>query len=247
MTENPKRAPVAVVSGGSSGIGRSFVAALHADGYRVFTCGRDASRLRDVERAFPGVEGFICDMSDRDAIRSFAGTVLTSSPSIDLLVSNAGVLRALDFSSPGIGSADPADEIAINLSGSIQLIASIMPGLRTAAPSRIIVVSSGYALAPSTNAPVYSASKAGLHSFCKSLRRQLAACKITVTEILPPLVDTPSVTDKGGVKLSPDDVVRQALLGAARRRAEVLPGAVRWLPLLMRIAPSLGERMVSRS
>jgi uncharacterized oxidoreductase len=59
------KARVAVISGGSSGIGRSFVAALHAEGYRIFTCGRDAAKLRRVEQAFPGVQTSGCCWRNR--------------------------------------------------------------------------------------------------------------------------------------------------------------------------------------
>ena len=247
MNASSTRMPVAVVSGGSSGIGRSFVAALQADGYRVFTCGRDADRLRRLEQDYPGVRGAVCDMADATAVRGWAETTLAAAPQIDLLVSNAGILRTLDFGDPGIGIDEPAREVDINLAGPIQLVASFMPGLRAAAPSRIIVVGSGYGLAPATSAPVYSASKAGLHSFCKSLRRQLTALRIGVTEVLPPLVDTPGTCHKGGAKLSSDALARDVLRGASRGAAEILPGQVRWLPLLLRLAPGLAERLVSGS
>ena len=241
------RQPVAVVSGGTSGIGRAFVAVLHAGGYRVFACGRDPDRLRRLERDYPGARGLVCDMADSHAVSGFIATVLDASPRIDLLVSNAGVLRTLDFTDPGIGAAAPEREIGTNLGGAIQLVASAMPGLLAAAPSRIIVIGSGYGLAPSTAAPVYSASKAGLHGFCKALRRQLAASGVGVTEVLPPLVDTPAVSHRHGAKLSPDALVRQVLRDASRGRDEVLPGSVRWLPLLLRVAPRFTERMVARS
>ncbi len=242
----PDRAPVAVVSGGSSGIGRSFVAALHAAGYRIFSCGRDAARLRQLEQDFPGVQGLVCDMADPRAVRGFAAAVLASSSELDLLVSNAGILRMLALGDPGFAEASATSEVAINLAGPIELIGAFMPALRAAAPSRIIVVSSGFALAPSTAAPVYSASKAGLHSFCKASRRQLAPLGIGLTEVLPPLVDTPAVRTRRGAKLSPDEVVRQALRGASRNRAEILPGPVRWLPVLLRIAPGVTGRLVGR-
>ena len=208
--------PVAVVSGGSSGIGNDFVTALHARGYRVFACGRDPERLRRLERDHPGVRGLACDLADPGAVQNFMAAVLGASPRIDLLVSNAGVLRTLDFADPAIGAADPELEIGINLGGAIRLIAAAMPGLLAAAPSRIVVVGSGYGLASWTAAPVYSASKAGLHGFCKALRRQLAASRIGVTEVLPPLVDTPAVSHRHGAKLSPDALVRQVLRDASR-------------------------------
>jgi len=238
---------VAVVSGGSSGIGRSFVAALHAEGYWVFTCGRDEEKLRRVETEFPGVRTFACDMADAIAVRQFAAAVQSFSPGVDLLISNAGVLREVDFGDPAIASTELLSEIEVNLSGPIQFIASFMPALRVAAPSNIIVISSGYALAPATRAPIYSAAKAGLRSFCKGLRRQVAGLGISVTEVAPPLVDTPTVRHRSGAKLSSDDVVRAALNGARRDRPEILPGSVRLLPLLLRLAPGYAEQLIAKT
>lgn len=246
MAKGASEPRVAVVSGGSSGIGRSFVAALHAEGYWVFTCGRDAEKLRWVEQEFPGVRTSVCDMADVDAVRAFAAFVQLSSSRVDLLISNAGVMREVDFTDPAIASAELLSEIAINLGGPIQFIASFLPALRAAAPSNVVVVTSGYALAPATHAPIYSAAKAGLRSFCKALRRQLAGLGIGVTEVAPPLVDTPAVSHRSGTKLSSDLVVRVALDGVRRGRTEILPGSVRWLPLLLRVAPGLAERVIAR-
>jgi uncharacterized oxidoreductase len=79
-----------------------------------------------------------------------------------------------------------------------------LPGLRRAGKASIVIVSSGYALAPATRAPICSAAKAALHSLSKSLRRQLAPLNISVTEVAPHLVDTPAVAHRPGAKMSPD-------------------------------------------
>src|SRR5208337_4605057 len=175
--------PVAVVSGGSSGIGKAFVAALRARGYAVVTCGRDPQKLRRLEGEYPGVECHAVDVSDGVAMRAFASDVLAAHPRIDLLISNAGGLREIDFTSENLQSLDLMAEIRSNLDGAIHLISSFLPGLKRAGRASIVIVSSGYALAPATRAPIYSASKAALHSLSKSLRRQLAPLNITVTEV----------------------------------------------------------------
>lgn len=189
----------------------------------------------------------VCDMANASAIRAFAASVQSFSPRVDLLISNAGVLREVNFGDAAIASAELLSEVEVNLSAPVQLIASFMPALRAAAPSNIVIVSSGYALAPATRAPIYSAAKAGLHSFSKGLRCQLVGLRIGVTEVLPPLVDTPSVRHRTGIKLSPDDIALAAMKSVRRERREVLPGSVRWLPLLLRIAPGIAERFVART
>ena len=237
----------AVVSGGSSGIGKAIVARLHADGWRVHTCGRDAAKLAALQREFPGVTTTACDVSDRAAVRAFASAVSASSPSIDLLVSNAGGLREIDFTRNDLESVDLCAELRINTEGAIHLVAEFLPALRVAKTASILVVSSGYGLAPATRAPVYSASKAALHSLSKSLRRQLAPLGIRVTELIPPVVDTPAVAHRTVSKLAPDAVAADAIRGALAGREEVRPGAVRFLPLLLRLAPGLAERIVART
>jgi len=247
MNSTAARQKVAVVSGGSSGIGRALVAALHDDGYKVLSCGRDAAKLRQLEQDMPGVNGQVCDVADRDAVQRFAASVLAQHPAIDLLVSNAGGLREIDFTAPDLAAIDLTAELRINLEGAIHLIAGFMPGLRHAAPASILVVSSGYALAPVTRAPIYSASKAALHSLCKSLRRQLQPLNIGVTELLPPLVDTPAVAHRQGKKISAESVAQAALAGVQRGAAEVCPGDVRALPMMMRLLPGMAEGIVAKS
>ncbi len=107
--------PVAVVSGGSSGIGKAFVAGLRARGYAVVTCGRDPEKLRRLEAEFPGVEGHAVDVSDGAAMRAFSTVVLAAHPRIDLLNSNAGGLREIDFTSENLQSLDLTAEIRSNL------------------------------------------------------------------------------------------------------------------------------------
>lgn len=242
---NPR--PVAVVSGGSSGIGLAFVAALHRRGYAVATCGRDAAKLQRLGADYPGVEGHVADVSDPMAMRRFASSVLSAHPTIDLLVSNAGGLREINFAGGDLHDLDLTAEVRSNLDGAIYLVRDFLPGLRRGGKASIIIVSSGYALAPSTRAPIYSASKAALHSLSKSLRRQLAPLGISVTEIVPPVVDTPAVAHRQVPKMAAERVVELALAAASKGASEVYPGQARWLPLLLRIAPSFAEAMVART
>jgi len=239
--------PVAVVSGGSSGIGKAFVAALHARGYAVVTCGRDPEKLKRLEAEFPGVEGHVVDVSDASTMRRFADAALTVHPRVDLLISNAGGLREIDFTSEALASLDLTAEIHANLDGAIHLISGFLPGLRRAGRASIIIVSSGYALAPATRAPIYSASKAALHSLAKSLRKQLRPLNISVTEVAPPVVDTPAVAHRKVVKIPAANVAELTLAAAAKGVKEVYPGQARWLPLLLRIAPSLAEDIIAKT
>lgn len=237
----------AVVSGGSSGIGRAIVANLHAEGWLVYSCGRDPEKLTALQRDYPGVRVAVCDVTDRLAVREFARSVFATNPLVQLLVSNAGSLQEIDFTRTDLADLDLSADLRCNTEGAINVIAEFLPGVRRADHAAILIVGSGYALSPGTRAPLYSAAKAALHSLSKSLRRQLKPLNISVTELLPPAVDTPAVAHLKANKLAADDVAMQALRGTFAGADEVRPGSVRFLPLLLRLMPSLVERIVAKT
>ncbi|RZI86530.1 MAG: SDR family NAD(P)-dependent oxidoreductase [Rubrivivax sp.] len=244
--EDKRFVGTAIVTGGSSGIGRAFVASLHRRGWRVVTCGRDATKLTDLEKTFPGVQTHLCDVSDKPSVEAFVALASSLFHDITLLINNAGSMRELDFTQAGLLGQDLTQEIRSNLEGAINMTAGLLPMLRASAPSHIIMVSSGYGLLPVTRAPVYSASKAGLRSFTKALRRQLKGQGVMVTDVAPPAVDTPAAAGHRGKKISPQHVAELTLAAAWRGQAEVYPGETRWLPWLMRLAPRWIEGLVAK-
>lgn len=238
--------PTAIVTGGSSGIGRAFVVSLHRSGWQVITCGRDADKLRQLEAAIPGIHTHPCDVSDKTSVAAFVAWA-SSFSHIKLLVNNAGAMRELDFMQAGLLSQDLTQEIRSNLEGVINMTAGLLPLLRASKPSHIVMVSSGYGLVPSTRAPVYSASKAGLRSFTKALRRQMRGQGVTITDVAPPAVDTPAAAGYLGKKISPEQVVELTLAAAWQGQEEVYPGETRWLPLMLRLAPRWIEDLVAKT
>ncbi|MGH6646635.1 SDR family oxidoreductase [Aquabacterium sp.] len=242
---SPKR--TAIVTGGSSGIGRAFVASLHRGGWQVVTCGRDAGKLAGLAKDFPGIHTHLCDVGDKASVEAFVDLVSSVHHDIKLLINNAGGMRELDFTQPDLLRQDLTQEIRANLEGVINLTAGLLPMLRASSPSHIIMVSSGYGLVPVTRAPVYSASKAGLRSFTKALRRQLKGQGVTITDVAPPAVDTPAALGYQGKKISPQHVAELTLAAAMRGQEEVYPGETRWLPWMMRLAPRWIENLVAKS
>lgn len=239
--------PVAVVSGGSSGIGRAFVTQLQKDGFRVIAFGRDESKLQRLAAEVPGVVCETCDVADRTAVFALGKRVLEKYGVVDLLISNAGGAGEISFADADLGSADLTSQLRINLEGAIYLTAAFLPAVRKSRKGAIVFVTSGYALAPATRVPLYSAAKAGLRSFSKALRRQLEPLNITVTEVAPPVVDTPAVAHRQVSKIPAEPVVRQTLEAVRAGRPYVYPGQVRWLPLMLRIAPALAESIVAKT
>lgn len=111
-------------------------------------------------------------------------------PHLTTLVNNAGIQRLLDFTAaeppgPADIASEIASEIATNFAGLINVTAAALPLLRRAPRSRVVHVGSGLGFVPYAKAPVYSATKAAVHSFTVSLRRQLAGSTVQVVEIIP--------------------------------------------------------------
>jgi uncharacterized oxidoreductase len=223
------------------------VVSLHRSGWRVVTCGRDADKLCQLAQAIPGIHTYPCDVSDKTSVAAFVAWATSAFPDIKLLVNNAGGMRELDFTQAGLLSQDLTQEIRSNLDGVINMTAGFLPALCASRPSHIIMVSSGYGLVPSTRAPVYSASKAGLRSFTKALRRQMKGQGVAITDVAPPAVDTPAAAGYLGNKISPEQVVEMTLVAAWRGQEEVYPGETRWLPLMMRLAPRWIENLVAKT
>jgi len=104
------------------------------------------------------------------------------------VIHNAGVMRPEDLKKGA--TADAEAIIRTNLLGPIRLTAALLPQLLNQPRAAIITVSSGLAFVPMAITPTYCATKAAIHSYTQSLRRQLAGTAIQVIELIPPYVQT---------------------------------------------------------
>jgi len=177
-----------LITGGGSGIGRALAEALHARGNKVIVTGRNASKLDAVAKANPGIEVLELDVDDPAAIKAVAKRITSELPSLNVLINNAGIMKAEDLKS---GNTDIAEAtISTNLLGPIRLTAALLPHLMTQPNAAILTVSSGLAFVPRAIAPTYCATKAAIHSYSQSLRVQLRGTPVQVIELVPPYVQT---------------------------------------------------------
>lgn len=237
---------VALITGGTSGIGYAFAERLVAEGMSVVVCGRDPVKLERTAARLPGVLARSCDVTNPFAVSDLLAQLDTQFGRLDLLVSNAGGLVNRDFAK-GENVVSIEEEIRVNLTAPMALAAQATPLLMRTPGSAFVFVSSGYALAPVTRAPGYSAAKAGLHAFAKALRRQLKLHGVSVLEVLPPLVDTPAVAYRDGKKIPPQDVVAATMAALAKGRPEAYVGQTTFLPTLLRLVPTFAEEMVAKT
>jgi uncharacterized oxidoreductase len=143
-----------------------------------------------VEEKLPGIVALHCDVGDARQREDLAADVMDRFPDLDILVNNAGVQRYIDLTK-GYGELKSGqDEIAINFVAVVELTALFIGHLMNRPSAAVINVGSGLGFAPMVSTPVYSATKAAVHTYSLVLRQQLKSTSVSVIEIIPPMVDT---------------------------------------------------------
>jgi uncharacterized oxidoreductase len=180
-----------LITGGGSGIGGGLAAAFHKLGNTVIIAGRRERVLREMAAAHPGMEFIPLDVSRPESIARAAADLDARFPRLNTVVNNAGVQHPHDFArGGGYDDAGAQEEIETNISGVLRVTAAFLPQLKRQPSATIINVSSGLAFVPLARFPVYCATKAFVHSFTMSLRRQLQSTSVRVVELAPPWVKT---------------------------------------------------------
>jgi NAD(P)-dependent dehydrogenase (short-subunit alcohol dehydrogenase family) len=198
---------VALVTGGSSGIGAATARTLAAEGARLLIAGRDPARLQAVASQTGGI-ALTGDLADPDgpaglaAAAQRAAAALPRAPGdgdgaagVDILVNNAG----LGWAGPigDITAEKVAELVAVNLTAPMQLTRLLLPGMVARGRGRVVFVSSIAAATGVRGEAVYSATKAGLVSFAESLAYELDGHDVRVSVIVPGVIDTPFFDRRG--------------------------------------------------
>ncbi|KAF0741365.1 hypothetical protein Ae201684_003475 [Aphanomyces euteiches] len=180
-----------VFTGGASGIGLALAIRFLQSGNKVILVGRRANKLNEAKAAHPDFHTVVGDMTTPESREALFLLLTTQHPDIDVFVHNAGIQRAVDLKEGLVSDwKTVSSEIDINYAGVIHMTMLWIPHFLKKPFAAFITVTSGLSFAPLANVPVYSSTKAALHSFTWSLRYQLADTPIKVIEILPPAVDT---------------------------------------------------------
>ncbi|UWZ84330.1 SDR family oxidoreductase [Occallatibacter riparius] len=179
-----------LITGGGSGIGRGLAESLQQLGNQVIIAGRRQKALDETTAANPGMQSLILDVEQAGAIRSFAADVVEKFPALNVLINNAGIMRAEKLLEQPEELTDAEAIVTTNLLGPIRLTAALLPHLKQQPKATIMNVSSGLAFVPLALTPSYCATKAAIHSYTQSLRWQLRSSNIEVVEIIPPYVQT---------------------------------------------------------
>jgi len=187
MSDPQKSAPVAVVTGASSGIGAATARALAKEGYTVALLARRLDRIQALaEEIGNGALAIEADVTDRDSIVAAASRVQDELGGTDVLVNNAGIMLLGPFSSEQ--SSDYRAMIEVNLLGAITTTEVFLDQLVDGGGD-IVNISSVAGRTARVNNAVYAATKWGVNGWSESIRQQLQP-DVRVTVIAPGIVDT---------------------------------------------------------
>ena len=135
------------------------------------------------------MKSFPLDIDDSQKVTAFAAKIIADFPRLNAVVHNAGIARMENLQEQQ-GVRDAEAMVATNVLGPIRLNAALLPHLLKQPRATVMTVSSGLAFVPLAAMPVYSATKALIHSYTVSLRHQLKGTKVQVIELPPPYVQT---------------------------------------------------------
>lgn len=179
-----------LITGGASGIGLAMAERFIKEDNTVIICGRRESALVEAAGKIPSVIAKRCDLTSGSEREDLFKWIAAEHSDLNVLVNNAGVQQWISVSDPDFYKR-AMDEIAINIEAPLHLT-SLFLNLKSL--KTIMNVTSGLSFVPLIKAPVYSATKAFLHSFTLSLQALLQSKNVEVIEVIPPALNT----DLGG-------------------------------------------------
>ena len=188
-----------IVTGAAHGFGRAIALAFAQRGATVWACDILTEGLAETQRLC-GANCYVrtVDVTDQAAVAGFVGEITAVSPTIHILVNNAGgVLGQVGRPLEEISSADWHNIFAVNCSAAFYFAQAVAPSMKQARYGRIINISSGAGLGISlTGIQAYASAKAAQIGLTRQLAHELGAWQITVNNIAPGFVRSNPTTEK---------------------------------------------------
>jgi 3-oxoacyl-[acyl-carrier protein] reductase len=200
---------VAIVTGASRGIGRAIARRLGQAGARVACVARNAEKLEETVSSIRAAGGtadlHACDVTDSAQVGELVERVMSESDRIDIVVNNAGITR--DTLIPRMSDEEWDDVIRTNLRSVFVVTRAVTRPMMQRRYGRIINISSVSGLVGNPGQANYSASKAGIIGFTRTVAKELASRHITINALCPGFIATEMT-----------DVLGPALLEEAKKR-----------------------------
>jgi NAD(P)-dependent dehydrogenase (short-subunit alcohol dehydrogenase family) len=222
---------VALVTGGTRGIGKAIAMHLAEAGARVILSSEDIQACNDTETELRergcDVRGIVCDVTDPTAIEAIIERTTNEHGSIDVLVCNAGVAGPVG----PIHDADPAayqQLMEINLHSVVRLTSLVIPGMAERGGGSVIIMSSIAGLRGNKAIGVYALAKAAVAQLARNLAVEWGPANVRVNSISPGLIDTEFAR---GILSDKSYLSRRLSLTPLRRlgRADEIAGAALFL------------------
>lgn len=236
-----------LITGGSTGIGLALAKALLAKGNTVLICARTQENLDDAKEQLPELITYCCDVADHKQRKRMFEQIRAANHSINVLVNNAVIMTNYDLARTDEQSMSKIrQEININLVAPIELTHELLPVLKSNPGATIVNFNSPQGVVPGARTPILSATKAGLHSYSRSLRLHLLAEQIKVVNVFPPGVETSETANLDFSKISAEKFVSQLLVQLERGSEEIWIGQGRALRILSHISQRFAFTMLNK-
>src|SRR5256886_11011837 len=235
-----------LITGGSAGIGLACALKFLQLGDEVIVTGRRQALLNQVKAKHPKLHTIQSDVADPAQIAALAARVKSDFPNLDVLMNNAGIMLYKNLKSPAADLTGLMAEMNVNVGGVVGTTSALIDVL-TSNKGTVINVSSGLAFVPLPAAPIYSATKAAIHSYTQSLRFQLEETGMEVIELMPPAgkTDLTAAFPEGEVTLiTTDELVKQSFASLKTGALEIRPGQSKQLAIMRRLAPGFINRQL---
>lgn len=223
-----------LITGGATGIGFALAETLVKLGNTVIICGRRADKLADAKARLPALNARQCDVSKQSEREALYAWIEQNFNELNVLVNNVGIQRRIDFTKGTEDLLKVDDEIDSNFKAQVYLAAQFVPMFTGRKEAAIVNITSGLGFVPLAIFPIYSATKAAIHSFTMSLRHQLRGTSIKVYEVIPPTVFDTELKGKPLERtewaVSSSQVAEAAVEGLENDEYEIAIGATkRWM------------------
>jgi len=203
-------AKVALITGGTRGIGKACAALLAQRGATVAICGRDAANAAEAAASLgDGVKGYGCDVSDPESVKALLAAVESDLGPVSILVNNAGITR--DGLLMRMKDGDWNAVLETNLNGAFYTCRAAARAMIKQRYGRIVNLTSIVGMHGQSGQTNYAAAKAAIIGFTKAYAQEVASRGITVNAVAPGLVETDMTAGLGEGTL--EQIVERVPLG----------------------------------